>query len=90
MLLTVEELKRLEDMDIRDLKREDLDNAEDIVIDKQKPANQRMREFLEKSKNPDAENVGEYILQVTYSRTSEETLEDKMIQLAKRMTRIPL
>ena len=58
MLLTVEELKRLEDMDIRDLKREDLDNAEDIVIDKQKPANQRMREFLEKSKNPYAENVG--------------------------------
>ena len=90
MLLTVEELKRLEDMDIRDLKREDLDNAEDIVIDKQKPANQRMREFLEKSKNPYAENVGEYILQVTYYRTSEETLEDKMIQLAKRMTRIPL
>ena len=90
MLLTVEELKRLEDMDIRDMKREDLDNAEDIVIDKQKPANQRMREFLEKSKNPYAENVGEYILQVTYSRTSEETLEDKMIQLAKRMTRIPL
>ena len=90
MLLTVEELKMLEDMDIRDLKREDLDNAEDIVIDKQKPANQRMREFLEKSKNPYAENVGEYILQVTYSRTSEETLEDKMIQLAKRMTRIPL
>ena len=90
MLLTVEELKRLEDMDIRDLKREDLDNAEDIVIDKQKPANQRMREFLEKSKNPYAENVGEYILQVTYSRTSEETLEDKMIQLAKRITRIPL
>ena len=90
MLLTVEELKRLEDMDIRDLKREDLDNAEDIVIDKQKPANQRMREFLEKSKNPYAENVGDYILQVTYSRTSEETLEDKMIQLAKRMTRIPL
>ena len=90
MLLTVEELKRLEDMDIRDLKREDLDNAEDIVIDKQKPANQRMREFLEKSKNPYAENVGEYILQVTYSRISEEMLEDKMIQLAKRMTRIPL
>ena len=46
--LTVEELKRLEDTDIRDLRREDLDNAGDIVIDRQKPANQRMREFLEK------------------------------------------
>ena len=90
MVLKVEELKKLEDMDIRDLKRDELDNAGDIEIDRSKPANQRMREFLEKSKNPYAENVGEYILQVTYSKTSEETLEDKMIQLAKRMTRIPL
>lgn len=90
MVLTVEELKRLEDMDIHDLKREELDNAGDIEIKRSKPANQRMREFLEKTKNPYAENVGEYILQVTYSKTSEETLEDKMIQLAKRMTRIPL
>lgn len=90
MVVTVEELQRLEDMDIRDLKREELDNAGDVVIDKTKPANLRMKEFLEKTKNPYAENVGEYILAVTYSKTSEETLEDKMIQLAKRMTRIPL
>ena len=90
MIVTVEELQRLGNMDIRDLKREDLDNAEDIVIDRSKSANQRMREFLEKTKNPYAENVGEYILQVTYSKTSQETLEDKMIQLARRMTRIPL
>lgn len=90
MKVTVEELQRLADMDIRDLKREDLDNAGDIEIDRNKPANQRMREFLEKTKNPYAENVGEYILMVTFSKTSEETLEDKMIQLAKRMTRIPM
>lgn len=90
MVVTVEELQRLEDVDIRDLKREELDNAGDVVIDKTKPANLRMKEFLEKTKNPYAENVGEYILAVTYSKTSEETLEDKMIQLAKRMTRIPL
>ena len=74
MVVTVEELQRLEDIDIRDLKREELDNAGDVVIDKTKPANLRMKEFLA----------------VTYSKTSEKTLEDKMIQLAKRMTRIPL
>lgn len=90
MVITVEELKKLEDIDIRDLKREDLDNAEDVDFDRSKPANQRMREFLEKTRNPYAENVGDYILQVTYSKTSEETLEDRMVQLAKRMTRIPL
>ena len=89
MKLTVEELKRLEEMDIRDLKREDLDNAGDIVIDRKVPAQKRMREFLEKTKNPYAENVGDYILMVTYSKNTEDTLEDKMIQLAKRMTRIP-
>ena len=90
MVVTVEELQRLEDTDIRELKREDLDNAGDVAFDKSKSANLRMLEFLEKTKNPYAENVGEYILAVTYSKTSEETLEDKMIQLAKRMTRIPL
>ena len=90
MIITVEELQRMKTMDIHDLKREDLDRAGDIAFDRSKPANQRMKEYLEKTKNPYAENVGEYILQVTYSETSEETLEDKMIQLARRMTRIPL
>ena len=89
MLINVEELKRLENMDIRDLKREELDNAGDIEVDRSKPAVQRMREFLEKTKNPYAENVGEYVLMVTFSQTSHDTLEDRMVQLAKRMTRIP-
>ena len=90
MKVTVEELRRLEEQDIRELKREDLDNAEDIVIDRSLPANRRMKEFLEKTKNPYAENVGDYILMVTYSKNTEDTIEDKIIQLAKRMTRIPL
>lgn len=90
MKVSVEELKRLEEQDIRELKREDLDNAGDIEIDRSIPANRRMLEFLEKTKNPYAENVGDYILMVTYSKNTEDTLEDKMIQLAKRMTKIPL
>lgn len=86
MKVTVKELKRLEEQDIRELKRENLDNAGDIVIDRLVPADRRMMEFLEKTKNPYAENVGD----VTYSKNTEDTLEDKMIQLAKRMTRVPL
>jgi hypothetical protein len=90
MIVTVEELQRLENQDIRELKREELDCAGDVKVDKTKSANRRMAEFLEKTKNPYAEKVDDYILAVTYSKTSEETLEDKMIQLAKRMTRIPM
>jgi len=48
-----------------------------------------MMEFLEKTKNPYAENVGDCILKVTFSKDSEDVLKDTMIQLAKRMTRIP-
>ena len=52
MVVTVEELQRLEDTDIRELKRENLDNAGDVTFDKTKPANLRMLEFLEKNRNP--------------------------------------
>jgi hypothetical protein len=37
-----------------------------------------------------AENVGEYVLMVTFSKTSDRTLEDLMISLAKRMMHITL
>ena len=90
MRISVEELIRLEEQDIRELRREDLNNARDIVIDRSIPVEKRMMEFLEKSKNPYAENMWDYILKVTYSKDSEDTLENKMIQLAKRMTRILL
>lgn len=90
MKVSVEGLKRLEEQDIRKLKRKDQDNAGDIEIDRSIPANRRMMEFLKKTKNPYAENVGDYILMVTFSKNTEDTLEDKMIQLAKRMTKIPL
>lgn len=50
MKITVEELIRLEEQDIRELRREDLDNAGDIVIDRSVPAERRMMEFLEKTK----------------------------------------
>lgn len=50
MKVTVEELKRLEKQDIRELRREDLDNVGDIVVDRSVPANKRMMEFLEKTK----------------------------------------
>ncbi len=90
MNVTIEELKRLESMDIRELRREDLDNAGEIVIDRTKPPDRRMAEFLEQTKNPYAENVGDYILMVSFSKDETMSLEDRLVQLAKKMTLIPL
>ncbi|MCD7717130.1 MAG: hypothetical protein LUI39_11880 [Lachnospiraceae bacterium] len=90
MNISIEELKRLESMDIRKLRRENLDNAGEVMIDRSKPPDQRIAEFLEQTKNPYAENVGDYILMVSFSKDEIMTLEDRLVQLAKKMTRIPL
>ena len=90
MKVTIEELKRLEGMDVRRLRREDLDHAGEIAVDRTKSADRRMADFLEKTKNPYAENVGDYVLMVSFSKDETMTLEDRLVQLAKKMTRLPL
>ena len=88
MNLSIEELKRMQNMDIMELKREQLANAEDIVIDTTKSVESRVRSFIEQTGNPFAMNVGEYILQIGYMEGTEELLDDRMVLLAKRTAQI--
>lgn len=88
MNLSIEELKRMQNMDIMELKREQLANAEDIVIDTTKSVESRVRSFIEQTGNPFAMNVGEYILQIGYLEGTEELLDDRMVLLAKRTAQI--
>ena len=66
MDLSIEELKRMQSMHIMELKREELANAEDIVIDTKKCVESRIKSFMEQTGNPFAQNVGEYILQIGF------------------------
>ena len=75
-------------MNIMELKREQLANIEDIVIDTTKSVESRVRSFIEQTKNPFAMNVGEYILQIGYMEGTEELLDDRMVLLAKRTAQI--
>lgn len=84
MDLSIEELKRMQNINIMDLKRENLANAEDIVIDTEKSAENRMKSFMEQTKNPFAQNVGEYILQIGFMEQAEDSIDDRMILLAKK------
>lgn len=88
MLPTVEQLRHMRDMDIMELKREELANIEDIVIDTEKSVESRTRSFIEQAGNPFAVKVGEYILQVGFAEGTEELIDDRMILLAKRRARI--
>ena len=59
-----------------------------VVIDTSKSLDQRVQSFFGQVKNPFAQNVGEYILQIGYAEGVQETLDDRMVQLVRKQTAI--
>ena len=88
--MSIEELKRMQEINIMDLKREELTNVEDIMIPTEKCMESRIKSFIEQTKNPFAQNVGEYILQVGFMDGTDDLIDDRMLLLAKRKTQILL
>lgn len=86
--MTLEELSELKKIPIMELKREKLSDAAEVVIDSSKSQNQRVQSFLGQVKNPFAQNVGEYILQIGYMEGTEDTLDDRMVLLARKQAAI--
>lgn len=90
MDMTMEDLKRMQSMNIMDLKREELANDEDIIIDSKKSVESRVKSFIEQTGNPFALNVGEYVVQFGYMEGAEDTIDDRMILLAKKKAQITI
>lgn len=88
--MTIEKLSELKKIPIMELQREELPDAGEVVIDPSKTRNQRVESFLGQVKNPFAQNVGEYILQIGYMEGVEETLDDRMALLARKQAAIML
>jgi len=86
--LTLEELTGLKKIPVTELRREELSNADEIVIDPSKSLDQRVQSYLDQIKNPFAQNVGEYILQIGYMEGAEDTLDDRMVLLARKQAAI--
>ncbi len=85
-MLTLDELSEWKKIPIMELRREELSDADEIVIDPSKSQNQRVQSFLRQSKNPFAQKAGDYILQIGYMEGTEETLDDRMLLLARKQT----
>lgn len=88
MTVTLEKLSELKKIPIMELRRDELSDAEEIVIDTSKSRKQRVQSFLGQVKNPFAQKAGEYILQIGYIEGTEETLDDRMVLLAGKQTNI--
>lgn len=86
--MTMEQLSELQKIPIMELRREELSDANEVVIDTSKSLNQRVQSFFGQVKNPFAQNVGEYILQIGYAEGVQETLDERMVQLVRKQTAI--
>ena len=86
--MTMEQLSELQKIPIMELRREELSDADEVVVDTSKSLNQRVQSFFRQMKNPFAQNVGEYILQIGYAEGVQETLDDRMVQLVRKQTTV--
>ena len=86
--MTMEQLSELQKIPIMELRREELSDANEVVIDTSKSLDQRVQSFFGQVKNPFAQNVGDYILQIGYAEGVQETLDDRMVQLVRKQTAI--
>lgn len=90
MNLSIKELKHMQSIHIMELKREELANAEDVIIDTEKCLESRMESYIDQTGNPFAQNIGEYILQIGYMEGATDSIDDRLILLAKRKTQITI
>lgn len=88
MDLSIEELKRMQYMNIMDLKREELAEADKIIIDAGEPMEDRIKSFMEQTGNPFAQNVGQYILQIGFVEDAETSIDECMALFARRKIQI--
>ena len=87
MRVSMQELHRMEQADIRDAVLDDLAEISGIEIDMKKPVPDRVEEYVRKVGNPFLVRVGEYEVKIGYS-DCEETLNDRMKQYIKKLAEI--
>lgn len=77
-LPTAEELKAMQDIDIRTVDPTTLRDIRDVHINPTLPKQQRMLDFFEQIGNPYCYRHGKYIVKVSFSDT-DVTLEERLL-----------
>ena len=81
-----EKLERCRNVDLDDIKLEDVDEITDIKIDRRKPSNERILEFLMKTKNPYIFKVNGKLVRISFLDT-DKTAEDCLTNVLKNLYR---
>lgn len=87
MHLSNEELRKMEQVDIREADPVTLVDISRIEIDMNKPISARAEDYIQKVGNPFLVRVGEYVVKIGYSKEAG-TLNDRMKQYIRKVAEI--
>lgn len=87
----IEELKgkldRCKNMKLEDVSLEDVDELTSIKIDRRKPSNERILDFLTKVKNPYIFKVNGKLVRIRFSENTDLTADDCLTNVLKNLYR---
>lgn len=81
-----EKLERCRNVNLDDVKLEDVDEITDIKIDRRKPSNERILDFIMKAKNPYIFKVNRKLVRIRFSDT-DKTAEDCLTRVLENLYR---
>ena len=76
--LTCEELKAMQEVDVRTVNREALRDIRDVEINASLPKGERILDFIRQIWNPYCYRHGDYVVKISFTDT-DVTLEDRML-----------
>ena len=82
-----EKLERCKSMKLEDVTLDDVDEISSIKIDRRKPSNERILDFLTKVKNPYIFKVNGKLVRIRFSENSSLTAEDCLTNVLKNLYR---
>lgn len=83
-LISAEELRKMKDIDIRTVDKNQLIDLNSVVIDESKPVEERILSFIQQIRNPYCFRVGDVAVKVVYKEngpTFQQNLEDMLMSL---------
>lgn len=76
--LTCEELKAMQEVDVRTINREALRDIRDVEINASLPKGERILDFIRQIGNPYCYRHGDYVVKISFTDT-DVTLEERML-----------
>ena len=82
-----EKLEKCKNIPLTDINPDEVDEISSIKIDKRKSSNERILDFLNKTKNPYVFKVNGKLVRISFSEESDRTADDCLTSVLKNLYR---